>query len=279
MKKFLALCLYIVASMAIAGEDIVSVAKYDQYSKATGIATTAFIVPDINSFWNPAYATAHLAGNVSDQGAESMWLRVYYHSGNWKFFDSAKDIDGNTLTVSVIDRRIQAASLLVEEFSAQLSRDYIERHKDNGFDFRFQGKGGQLIVKLPSDHVQTFLAKLTEVEADVRGKLAQLPTKIEESRSNSKPKLGVKFVPVTDGYLQYAKLPSVQGVVIVNIEGNSLAQSAGILPGDIIEAIGGEQVASDLTSLQNILGKIPAGAKVQFKIMRASQKLEIPVQF
>ena len=260
--------------------------SYDNYSKATGISTKNYDIPDVGGFFDPGFAYAHLAGQVTDNGREGLWLDIYFSTTSWKFYDRAQDSDGNELPVVISDRRVEGPNMLVEHFLITLTRDYLERHASSGFDIRILGKYGRMIVKLPPEYVVQFISALSTVEANVRSKLASSvspgvnrETKPTGSPFSSKPKLGINYVAVTDAFLNALHLKNMQGVVVVQVASDSVAARSGLLPGDIISEIGPIKLKSELNSIPDALASAQVGQAIRFVIWRDAKRMEVDVNF
>lgn len=268
---------------ASAAETIETVATYDSYAKATGIAADKFSVPDVGSFLSPAFAYAMLRGRVTDTGMESMELFIHYHDANgWKFFTSALDSEGNSLPVSEIDRQAQGTIGIDEQFSASLTRPYLEAHKQNGLDIRFGGKYGFLTVKLPASYVQAFLEKLTTVEDSVRARLKSpvvMQPQAETATARTPPKLGVGYFPIDSRFAQVAAMDTPRGVGIARVTSDSVAAKAGLKVGDAILAVDGMPVQSSMTGLQEAISSVKPGSLVNMTVWRAGHEITVPVQF
>lgn len=284
MRKFLVLLAFVFAP-AVNAAEVKTIAKYDEYSKATGIATAAFDVPGIGSFLDPSSMAVHLAGNVTDGGKEGMWLSGAYSGADWKFFGSAQDVDGNVLPLTVDDRRVLGAGRIVENFSITVTRPYLESHRDSGINLRVNGKYGAVIVKLPGDYVAAFMNSLVGIESSVRAKIStassvlpEVPT-IKVDATTPRPKLGIQYVPVTEVVLKAIKLENANGIFIVTIEKGSVAAKAGLMVGDVIQSINGASVAPDTKSLPSLLANIASGDTAIFTIWRAANKMDIAVSF
>lgn len=273
------------AMPAIAEEAVKTAISYDNYSKATGIATDKFKVPDVGSFFSPAFAYAMLQGRVTDTGMESMELFIHYHDADgWKFFTSALDIDGNPLQVTEIDRQAQGTIGIDEQFSASLTRPYLEAHKENGLNIRFGGKYGFLTVKLPASYVQVFLEKLATVENSVRARLKS-PTSVAmqpqgvTSTAGVPPKLGVGYFTIDSRFAQVAAMDTPRGVGVARVSSDSVAAKAGLKVGDAILAIDGVPVQSSMTGLQEAISGIKQGNLVNMTVWRGGREITVPVQF
>ena len=278
-------CAAVYAAQASAVGAIETVATYDAYAKATGIAADKFKVPDVGSFLSPAFAFAMLRGRVTDTGMESIELFIHYHDANsWKFFTSALDSEGNSLPVTEIDRQAQGTIGIDEQFSVSLTRPYLEAHKENWLDIRFGGKYGFLTVKLPASYVQAFLDKLTTVEDTVRERMRS-PTPVAmqpqpaQSNGADKPKLGVGYFPIDSRFAQVAAMDRPQGVGIARVASDSVAAKAGLKVGDAILAVDGAPVQSSMTGLQEAISGVKPGSLVNMTVWRAGREITVPVQF
>lgn len=278
-------CAAVYAVQASATEGIETAATYDAYAKATGIAADKYKVPDVGSFLSPAFAYAILRGRVTDNGMESMELFIHYHDANgWKFFTSALDSEGNSLPVTEIDRQAQGAIGIDEQFSASLTRPYLEAHKERGLDIRFGGKYGFLTVKLPASYVQAFLEKLTTVEDSVRTRLkSPAPVAVQHQPMTTTvgvpPKIGVGYFPVEAQFAKVAAMDTPRGVGIARVTSDSVAAKAGLKVGDAILAVDGVPVQSSMTGLQDAISGVKPGGLVNMTVWRMGREITVPVQF
>lgn len=287
IKKFLcrpAIFIAIIGLLCIgqahAFDDPIKTAEsYDGYSKATGLATEKYKIPDVGSFLDPAFAYATLRAYVSDAGTESMDLLIYYSGANgWKFYSTALDSDGNSLSVREIDRQVEYGTSINEQFAASLSRPYLEAHQKYGLNIRFNGKYGNLVVKLPADYVQVFLQHLERIEASVREKIESSKTSPIENQA-TKPQLGVNYLPMDSNFARLLGLDEAKGVMLVGVAPNGAAARAGLKIGDAILTLGGKPIANTTTSLSDAIAGIPKGSQVPIAIRRGEQDITVQVQF
>lgn len=260
---------------SFSAEAVNSVVGYDQYRKVSTIVTDSFPVPDVGSFLAPAFARASVRGFVADSGVESMQIFVYYSGDGWKFFSSAVDIDGQALPFTPIDRQVNRATNITEQFAAELTRPYLLAHRATGLDMRFDGKNGSLVVKLPPTFVQSFLAKLEEIEAATRIAISKKAT----TNAPNKVKLGVTYVPVIDSLAQKLQLPATHGVMVMIAPPGSPAASGGIQTGDVLVNLNGKPIANTLTGLQDAMGAVELGSSANFTIWREGKSMELRIQF
>jgi S1-C subfamily serine protease len=73
-----------------------------------------------------------------------------------------------------------------------------------------------------------------------------------------RPWVGVFIATDTKSLAKQYGLPTSQGVVIVSVEPNSPAASAGLSPGEVITAVNGQTVTND-TQLKNLIDKMKVG--------------------
>lgn len=85
-----------------------------------------------------------------------------YYLGEWRFYNSAFDSNGNKLDVVVIARDVGSCSRYsgcshIEHIGINISKEYLEKNKDSGIHFKLNGKAGDEIFLLPSAYVQATL--------------------------------------------------------------------------------------------------------------------------
>lgn len=88
--------------------------------------------------------------------------------------------------------------------------------------------------------------------------------------------LGVSLMEGTSEYKSALGIENMEGALASQIFIGSPAQKSGIKPGDFIVKIDGHDV-KNVEQAQREVGKIPAGKKVDFELLRNGEKIVIPV--
>jgi hypothetical protein len=84
-----------------------------------------------------------------------------YYNGEWRFYNSAYDSDGNSLNTTVISRDVSSCSRYgcshEEHIGLNVTREYLEKKRDTGINFKVSGKAGEEIFYIPSGYIRAFL--------------------------------------------------------------------------------------------------------------------------
>jgi hypothetical protein len=72
--------------------------------------------------------------------------------------------------------------------------------------------------------------------------------------------------------------PNRPGAVIVVVDPNSIADRAGVTPGDIVYEYGGKPISTS-REFQKAVEGTARGGSVQFRVLRGNQRLEFSAQF
>jgi hypothetical protein len=85
--------------------------------------------------------------------------------GYFEAFDS----DGNKLVFNRLSQDAEAGASNLEfdeQFSVDVSRDYLEKHRATGLNIKFDsaGRAKDLIVQLPAAYIEAFLAKVDQIQ-------------------------------------------------------------------------------------------------------------------
>ena len=90
--------------------------------------------------------------------------------------------------------------------------------------------------------------------------------------------VGVSLTPLSDQLADYFGAKSDVGVLITEVSDDSPAEKAGLKAGDVIIAIGKEEI-SDYSDVKEIVGESDKGDKLTFTILRnkRQQKIEVEV--
>jgi serine protease Do len=108
----------------------------------------------------------------------------------------------------------------------------------------------------------------------LQAKLGELPSSEKEARGGSRDehaRWGIRMSNITPELQQRLELNTAKGAVIVAVEPNSAAGEAGLLPGDVIMAVGHSPV-DDAAAAQSLLKKAAASDKpVRLRVLRDGQ--------
>jgi serine protease Do len=100
---------------------------------------------------------------------------------------------------------------------------------------------------------------------------------IQNGRVINRPWIGISYVKITRQLAQYYRLPTIEGVLIANVEPHSPADYAGLRKGDIIEAIDGSRI-DDTVEISLNLRKKNVTDKTMMSVNRYGRHFEIPIQ-
>jgi hypothetical protein len=84
------------------------------------------------------------------------------YRGDWRFYDSAHDRDGNQLKTVQIKRKVDSCDRYgcehTEHVGLTVTKKYLQQRLNEGLSFKVSGSGGDEIFDLPAAYVQGFLA-------------------------------------------------------------------------------------------------------------------------
>ncbi|MDA0270583.1 MAG: trypsin-like peptidase domain-containing protein [Chloroflexi bacterium] len=99
---------------------------------------------------------------------------------------------------------------------------------------------------------------------------------------NPRPRIGIErlarhHVPLDDERAAQVGLPVSRGAAIMGVQSGSPAEEAGILPGDIVVAVNGTAVDTDLPFV-NLIAAVPTGSELRLTVFRDGQVTEVIVR-
>jgi serine protease Do len=100
---------------------------------------------------------------------------------------------------------------------------------------------------------------------------------IQNGRVINRPWIGISYVKITRQLAQYYRLPTTEGVLIVNVEPHSPADYAGLRKGYIIEAVDGKRI-DDTVEISLNLRKKNVSDKIMMSVNRYGRHFEVPIQ-
>ncbi len=139
-------------SQAIAGQIIV---KRDDFQKSTD-----YIAPNIaNEIGDILRIRAWKFENTS-QTAYQIYVADYYY-GDWRFYKSTFDSNGNRLDTTLISRKVESCSRYgcyhTEHLGINVTKDYLEKNKETGITFKVSGTAGEAVFSIPGAYIQAIL--------------------------------------------------------------------------------------------------------------------------
>ena len=106
--------------------------------------------------------------------------------------------------------------------------------------------------------------------------LRQVFDEIVENGKVTRGFVGVRLQPITYELSQALKLAKVQGALVTEVELNSPAARAGMLPGDVIMNINDQPVANSVSARNNI-GLAKPGTDLHLKVVRHGETKDLKV--
>jgi serine protease Do len=100
---------------------------------------------------------------------------------------------------------------------------------------------------------------------------------IQNGRVINRPWIGISYVKITRQLAQYYRLPTIEGVLIANVESHSPADYAGLRKGDIIESVDGKRIDNTVEISLN-LRKKNISDKLIMSVNRYGRRFEVPIQ-
>lgn len=90
-------------------------------------------------------------------------------------------------------------------------------------------------------------------------------------------RLGIAIQELTPQLAESLGLERIQGALIAGVEPGSAAERAGLLPGDVVLRVDGDDVLS-ASDLRNRIGLTPPGTAVALTVLRKHQTLDVSVK-
>ena len=139
-----------------------------------------------------------------------------------------------------------------------------------------QRKSGPLTVDLRYPHPDVPTAQLRQQVANPAQQNAPAPSSAPASGAAAPPSgvhFGFNIRPVIQDDMTPLMLTKAQGFVVVSVENGGLADTMGILPGDVVLAVNG----ADVGNMQQFVQTIRSGAATSFRVWRKGQTVELTV--
>lgn len=86
--------------------------------------------------------------------------------------------------------------------------------------------------------------------------------------------LGVETQDITPQLAESFNLQNITGIIVAGIQRNGPAAQAGLVPGDIILSVNGDE-STDSKTVMNQIARVTPGGKLKMKILRGGKELEL----
>lgn len=170
-------CLVIGCAVPIRNEQVVTTKVVSNFNEFTKVYT----------YWGPSVDRK----GMLDGGSWATYLQASRHEnsshfnfnffirdlydGEARFYNSAYDINGNSLRLKNEDMKIFGCRSLYscsywEDVRIPISLEYLREHEAKGIKLQLRGSGGSTIVELPGIYIRGFLAALPNLQQQKIGK-------------------------------------------------------------------------------------------------------------
>lgn len=197
-----------------------------------------------------------------------LYVYISYLGGSWNFFGRAADIETTPLPVVKLGSNVDSCRTLCsysETIGIDVDPSVLARFMERGYPVKVYGKSGESFV-------------VTVTPGQIASQLDALKQAKATSASNARKPLGVRFSDATASlYAAFGK-PNQNGVFIMEVTPNSVADKAGIMVGDIVYKFDGKPIGNS-GDLKTMVAEVKAGKKVPLEGYRAGKKIVFTASF
>lgn len=130
--------------------------NHDNFKKLTN-----YKGPDASSNINDKLFIRARKNDSNDRVDYQIYVMDYYY-GDWRFYNSAYDSNGNRLDTIIISRDVVSCDEYgcshEEHMGLNVTRDYLENNQNAGIRFKISGKAGEEIFFIPAGYIKAFLS-------------------------------------------------------------------------------------------------------------------------
>jgi len=135
--------------------------EYDNFKKTTNITA-----PNITKKkWGQVRRDQLFLRAFKNDKTKNILYQIYvadYYEGDWRFYNSAHDSNGNRLNLTKIDRKTISCTVDVcshkEHIALNVTIKYLEANSNSGISFKVSGKAGEEVFFIPSAYIKAFLS-------------------------------------------------------------------------------------------------------------------------
>ncbi|MEG0082640.1 MAG: hypothetical protein RR775_12170 [Massilia sp.] len=132
--------------------------KHDEFKKVTEYRTPSVV----RELWG---GDIFIRGWKNDGETETK-IQIYVidnYAGEWRFYNSAYDSNGNKLSFQSIDRSVlscRRGCTYSEHLAINVSKKYLQDNGSDGIRFKISGKAGETVKFVPAAFIKGFLSSI-----------------------------------------------------------------------------------------------------------------------
>lgn len=225
---------------------------------------------------------ALLVGNAWAEAGTEAWLGVELQTLTDEL-RLALDLpeEGGALVNSVVQGSPAAeAGLERRDFIARFNGEEVDGPRHLGDLVRSASPGDDAVVEIVRDGesmtVNVTLASRPE-QGDRRQTWARRRGFPVEFFPGPRGKLGARVVDLGEQMAEFLGAPGMEGVLVVEIEEDSPAETAGLKAGDVITAVDGGEIL-DTSDLIAALKDADEGDTIRLSVVRRAESMELEVE-
>ena len=114
-----------------------------------------------NNGWPVCFFTVIVLKYDDGRSFGDIYIDDSYYGEDWRLYDRAFDSNGNSLTVSIFDRKREAVSgeyIYSEIIEIKVPLAYLEGSQQSGLKFKIAGKRGERILSIPAGYIKGLLS-------------------------------------------------------------------------------------------------------------------------
>lgn len=94
--------------------------------------------------------------------SHQLYINIWYHSGSWRFYESASFEGGQKADIQKISRDVASCQTYFcnydEHFGISLTESFLRQHEKRGFEVRVEAKSGHKnVLTVPAEYIQGYL--------------------------------------------------------------------------------------------------------------------------
>ncbi len=227
-------------------------------------------------------AAALLLGSAGGETSTEGWLGVELQTLTDEL-RLALDLpeEGGALVNSVVEGSPAAeAGLERRDFIARFNSEEVDGPRQLGELVRSASPGDRADVEIVRDGERMTVAVT----------LGSRPEPVERRRSLTKPrgfpieffpgprgKLGARVVDLGEQMAEFLGAPETEGVLVLEIEEDGPAETAGLKAGDVITSVDGDEIL-DTSDLIAALEDADEGETIRLTVVRSGERMELEVE-